>query len=54
MAIECFTTGGERKNRGNKNKENREKREAQAWSAERIALRRDVLFPLDWLSIYSC
>jgi len=27
---------------------------AQAWSAERIALRRDVLIPWDWLSIYSC
>jgi len=28
MAIEGFTTGGERKNGGNKNKEYREKRES--------------------------
>jgi len=28
MAIEGFTTGGERKNGDNKNKENREKRES--------------------------
>ena len=27
---------------------------AQAWSAENSALRRDVLIPWDWLSIYSC
>lgn len=47
MAIEGFTTGGERKNGGNKNKNIERKGRAQAWNAKRIALRKGVLFPLD-------
>jgi len=54
MAIEGFTIGVKERIGIIKTKNIKKEGRAQAWSAEKSALRQDVLIPWDWLSIYSC